>query len=130
VLAGDVKVVLTTPSDAINAYVTAGRLRMLAVSSLQRSPMLPSVPAIAETVPKFGVNAWFGISAPMGTPVDVVARLNEAVNKAIAEPAFQAKLTALGMTPHAGPPSVLGDLFRSDHQLWTSVIQKANILPE
>lgn len=130
VLAGDVKVLLTTPSDAINAFVSAGRLRMLAVSSPQRSPQLPNVPAISETVPKYGVNAWFGLAAPAGTPPDVVARLNDAINKSIAEPAMQAKLKALGMTPNPGTPTAFAEMFRTDHQLWTSVIRQANIQPE
>lgn len=130
VLAGDVKVVLTTPSDAINAFVRAGRLRMLAVSSLQRSPLLPNVPTISETVPKFSVNAWFGLAAPAGTPPDVMARLNDAINKSIEEPAMQAKLKALGMTSNPGTPAAFADMFRSDHQLWTSVMLQANIQPE
>lgn len=129
-LAGDVKVALTTPSDAINAFVSAGRLRMLAVSSLQRSPLLPNVPAISETVPNFGVSAWFGLAAPSGTPPDVIARLNEAINKSIAEPAIQAKLKALGMTPNPGTPAAFAEMFRADRQLWSGVIQKAQIEPE
>ena len=130
VLAGDVKVALTTPSDAINAFVASGRVRMIAVSSPTRSKLLPNVPAISETLPKFGVLAWFGLSAPAGTPPDVVAKLNDAVNKAIAEPAYQTKLTALGMTSRVGPPAYLGDYFKNDQEMWTGVIQKAKLEPE
>jgi tripartite-type tricarboxylate transporter receptor subunit TctC len=130
VLAGDVKVVITTPSDAINAFVSSGKLRMLGVSSPQRSPLLPKVPAIAETLPGFSVLAWFGLAAPAGTPPEVVARLNEAVNKAVAEPAMQEKLKALGMTPQPGEAAAFAGLFRDDQQIWTRVMQQANLSPE
>jgi tripartite-type tricarboxylate transporter receptor subunit TctC len=129
-LAGDVKIALTTPSDAINAFVSAGKLKMIGVSSAKRSPLLPSVPAIAESLPGFEVNAFFGLSAPAGTPPDVIARLNDALNKSIAEPAMQAKLKALGMFPNPAPAGTFGEMFRKDHALWTQVITKAKIEAE
>jgi tripartite-type tricarboxylate transporter receptor subunit TctC len=130
VLAGEVKVVITTPSDAINAFVATGKLRMLGVSSPQRSPLLPAVPAIAETLPQFGVNAWFGLAAPAGTPPAVIARLNEAVNKAVSEPAMQEKLKRLGMTPAPGTPAAFADTIRNDQQIWIKVMQQAGLSPE
>lgn len=130
VLAGDVKVALTTPSDAINAFVSAGRVHMLAVSSEKRSPLLPEVPAISEALPNFAVNAFFGLSAPAGTPSAVVAKLNDALNKSIAEPAVQARLKALGMFPNAGNAASFGDMMKRDHVLWTGVIAKAGIEAE
>jgi tripartite-type tricarboxylate transporter receptor subunit TctC len=130
VLAGDVKVIITTPSDAINAFVSSGRLRMLGVSSPQRSPLLPTVPAIAETVPTFNVLAWFGLSAPAGTPPDVIARLNDALNKAVSEPAMQDKLKGLGMTPNPASAASFGELIRNDQQIWVRVMQQANLVAE
>ena len=129
-LAGDVKVALTTPSDAINAFVSAGRVRMLAVSSEKRSPLLPEVPAISETLPGFAVNAFFGLSAPAGTPAAVIARLNDALNKSIAEPAMQAKLKALGMFPRPADAATFGEMMKRDHTLWTGVIARAGIEAE
>jgi len=129
-LAGDVKVALTTPSDAINSFVSSGRLKMIAVSSPKRSPLLPDVPAISETLPGFGVNAWFGVAAPAGTPPDVIARLNDAFNKSIAEPAMQAKLKALGMTPNPGNAAAFGEIIRADQQLWIKVVQQGKIEAE
>jgi tripartite-type tricarboxylate transporter receptor subunit TctC len=130
VLAGDVKVALTTPSDAINSFVSAGKLRMIAVSSAKRSPLLPSVPAIAETLPNFAVDAFFGLSAPAGTPAEVVAKLNDALNKSVAEPAVQAKLKALGMFPHPQSAAAFGDMYHKEHAAWTQVITKARIEPQ
>ncbi|KWT65704.1 MULTISPECIES: tripartite tricarboxylate transporter substrate binding protein [unclassified Variovorax] len=130
VLAGDVKVVITTPSDAINAFVGSGRLRMLGVSSPKRSPLLPKVPAIAESLPGFSVMAWFGLAAPAGTPAEIVARINEAVNMAVAEAAMQEKLKGLGMTPQPGNAAAFGELIRNDQQIWTRVMREANLSPE
>ncbi|MBO9650542.1 MAG: tripartite tricarboxylate transporter substrate binding protein [Variovorax sp.] len=130
VLAGDVKVALTTPSDAINAFVSAGRVHMLAVSSEKRSPLLPDVPAISETLPNFAVNAFFGLSAPAGTPPAIIAKLNDALNKSIAEPQVQEKLKVLGMFPHPGDAKSFGDMMTRDHALWTGVITKAGIEAE
>ena len=130
VLAGDVKVVITTPSDAINAFVASGRLRMLGVSSPKRSPLLPKVPAIAESLPGFSVMAWFGLAAPAGTPAEIVARINEAVNMAVAETAMQEKLKGLGMTPQPGNAAAFGELIRNDQQIWTRVMREANLSPE
>jgi tripartite-type tricarboxylate transporter receptor subunit TctC len=130
VLAGDVKVVITTPSDAINAFVANGQLRMLGVSSPEPSPLVPGVPAIAGTLPGFSVMAWFGIAAPAATPPAVIAQLNEAVNKAVAEPATRKELAFLGMTPAPGTPAAFGELMRNDQKVWQRVMQEANLSPE
>lgn len=126
-LAGDVKVALTTPSNAINAFVSSGRLRMIGVSSAKRSPLLPEVPAIAETMPGFDVAAWFGVAAPAGTPPEIVTKLNDAFNKSLAEPAIQAKLKALAMSPAPSSPEAFGATLRSDQVLWTRVAQQAKL---
>jgi tripartite-type tricarboxylate transporter receptor subunit TctC len=130
VLAGDVKVALTTPSDAINSFVSAGKLKMLAVSSEKRSPLLPNVPAISETLPGFSVNAFFGLAVPAGTPPEVVTKLNDALNKSIAEPNMQAKLKSLGMFPHRGTAASFAEMYRKDYALWAGVINKGRIEAE
>jgi len=122
--------VITTPSDAINGLVAAGRLKMLGVSSPQRSPLLPKVPAIAESLPGFDVLAWFGLAAPAGTPPEVIAKLNDAVNKAVSEPAMQAKLSGLGMTPKPASAKSFADTWAADQKIWTRVMQQANLQPE
>ena len=126
-LSGEVKVALTTPSTAINSFVSSGRLRMLAVSSAKRSPLLPGVPAISETLPGFAVDAWFGLAAPAGTPPKVVSRLNEAINKVLADPAMQEKLKSLGMMPSPVTPQEFAAVVREDQKLWTRVVKDGNI---
>jgi tripartite-type tricarboxylate transporter receptor subunit TctC len=130
VLAGDVKVALTTPSDAINAFVAAGKVRMLAVSSAKRSPLLPNVPSISETLPGFAVNAFFGVSAPANTPADVVARVNDAMNKALSEPNVQQHLHGLAMTPSPTTPAAFTEMYRDEYALWVKVARAAGIEPE
>jgi tripartite-type tricarboxylate transporter receptor subunit TctC len=129
-LSGDVKVALTTPSDAINSFVSAGKLKMIGVSSAKRSSLLPEVPAIAETLPGFDVLAWFGVAAPAGTPPEVIAKLNDAFNKSLAEPAMQAKLKALAMTPAPGTAASFGTLLKSEQVLWTRVAHQAKLEAE
>jgi tripartite-type tricarboxylate transporter receptor subunit TctC len=81
-------------------------------------------------LPSFNVTAWFGIAAPAGTPPDVIAKLNEAFNKSIAEPAMQAKLKALGMTPHPSNAGAFGEIMREDQKLWIRVVQTGKIEAE
>ena len=129
-LTGEVKMVITTPSDAINGLVATGRLKMLGVTSPQRSPLLPNIPAIAETLPGFNVLAWFGLAAPAGTPADVLARLNGAVNQAVSEQALQTKLAGLGMSPRPGTAQSFADMWANDQKIWTKVMEQANLQPE
>lgn len=130
VLAGDVKVLITTPSTALSSFVHAGKIRMLGVSTPRPSPLLPNVPAIGETVRNFAFSAWFGIAAPKGTPPALVAKLNEAINASVAEPAFEERLNALGMSTSRKSPEEFAQMFREDRQLFEAVIRKADIQPE
>lgn len=129
-LTGEVKMIITTPSDAINGLVATGRLKMLGVTSPQRSPLLPNVPAVAETLPGFNILAWFGLAAPANTPADVLARLNSAVNQAVNEQAMQTKLAGLGMSPKPGTGQAFADMWAADQKIWTRVMEQANLQPE
>src|SRR5262245_20570088 len=80
-------------------YVRAGKLRPLAVTTAERSPALPDVPAIAEFLPGYEVNAWFGVGAPKATPPEIVDRLNREINAGLADPKLKAKIADLGGTP-------------------------------
>ncbi len=77
VMGGQVDMLFGTAA-AVAGFVSNGKLRALGVTSAERSPSLPNVPAIAETVPGYRVESWYGIYAPAGTPQDVVAKLNAA----------------------------------------------------
>ena len=72
-------------------------------------------------------NAWVGLAAPARTPRDIVDRLNDAVNKAMAEPAMQSRLKFLGMTSAAGTPGAFAETFRAEQQTWANVMKRANL---
>ena len=80
------------------SYIQAGKLRALAVTTPKRSPLLPDVPAIAEFVPGYDANTWFGIAAPKQTPADIVDLLNKQINAGLTDP------TSASAWPHSAPP--------------------------
>lgn len=111
-------------------HVKAGKLRALAVTSATRSHVLPDVPSLAEYMPGYDLTAWYGLGAPKGTPAAAVDTLNRAVNEALADPAFQARLADLGGSPLPGPPGEFGKLIAADTDKLGKVIQVANITLE
>ena len=111
-------------------HVRSGRLRALAVTGASRIEALPDVPAVAEIVPGYAVNAWLGIGAPRGAPVEVVERLNREVNATLADPAIAARFADLGSPVLMGTPADFGRLIADDVQKWARVIRAGNIRPE
>jgi hypothetical protein len=94
--------------------IRAGKLRALAVTTANRSAVLPDVPAMAEVLPGYEFSAWYALGAPKGTPASAIERLNREVNAALADPQFSTQLAELGGIPIAGSPADLGRLFVSD----------------
>jgi tripartite-type tricarboxylate transporter receptor subunit TctC len=126
-LAGQTKYMLSTPSSATNGFVKDGKMRILGVSTAKRSPLLPDVPSISEAVPGYATETWFGLVARTGTPPQAIAKLNEAVNKVLAEPEVQEKIRSVFVLPQPGPSQAMGDIIRNDHQLWSKVVKANNI---
>jgi tripartite-type tricarboxylate transporter receptor subunit TctC len=121
-IAGQVQVMFDNlPSSA--GFIKDGRIRALAVTTSMRETSLPNVPTVAETVPGFEASAWFGVSAPKGTPRDIVEKLNVAVNQLLADPKIQKRLSELGGTPIPGTPEDFGKLISSDTQKWEKVVK-------
>ena len=119
VVAGQVPVGIVTLSSA-SALIASGRLRALAVTSPQRSPVLADVPTVAEIIGQpFELDQWHGLLAPSHTPAQVVRRLNEAVREAVALPALQRELMDLGYTPQSPGPQALAQGFRDI--VWTDI---------
>ncbi|MFO1085754.1 MAG: tripartite tricarboxylate transporter substrate binding protein [Reyranellaceae bacterium] len=108
-------------------HIKAGKLRPLAVTSKTRAHLMPDVPALDESLPGYDLSAWYGLGAPQGTPAATIELLNRAVNAALADPAFKARLTDLGGTPLAGTPEEFGKLIAADAEKLAKVIQAANI---
>ena len=123
VLAGQVPVTVIPISGAL-AHVQGGKLKALAVSSAARSPELPNVATFDELGHKpLTVMSWVGLSAPKGTPPQVVERLNAAVHAALAKPDLLARLQADGLTPMAGTPEQFTQLVKSDTERWGQLIR-------
>ena len=109
------------------SYVKAGKLRAIAVSSLKRMPALPDVPTVAETVPGFEADGFWGISAPAGTPSDIVDKLNADIAHVLAMPAVQQQLETQGFDSVGGSQEAFDKHFRAELDKWSDVIQRAGI---
>lgn len=126
-LAGQVQVYMGD-IGSLGAHIRSGKLRALAQIGLQRSPQFPDVPTLAETVlPGYRATFWLGFVAREGTPAPLVARLNEAINKALAIDAVKNHAASIGFVVHAGPPKDLADLIAADIDVWGGVIRKHHI---
>jgi tripartite-type tricarboxylate transporter receptor subunit TctC len=108
-------------------HIKAKSVRALGVTSAQRSPALPDVPAIGEVVPGYEASAWFGASAPKGTPAWVIARLNKEINAALADPGMKAKLADLGGIPIPGTPEQFWAIHRMETEKWAKVVKGIGI---
>jgi tripartite-type tricarboxylate transporter receptor subunit TctC len=128
-LGGQVQVYFATTVSSIG-YVRAGRLRALAVTAATRSDVLPDIPTVAEFVPGYESTSWVGIGAPKNTPVEIVDKLNNEINAALADPNMKARLADLGGTVLAGSPADFGKLIAEETEKWAKVIRAANIKPE
>jgi tripartite-type tricarboxylate transporter receptor subunit TctC len=108
-------------------YIRAGQLRALGVTTATRSEALPDVPSISEVVPGYEASAWYGFSAPKGTPADAVAVINKATNDALADPGMRKKLADLGGMMIPGTPADFDKFVVAETEKWAKVIQAANI---
>src|SRR6202158_1479734 len=104
-----------------------GSVRALGVASPQRWPGLPDVPAIAETLPGFESVGFYGISAPKGTPPEIVDTLNKAVGKALKDPKLVARLSELGGIPKPMTPAEFGKLIADETEKWRKVVEFAGV---
>jgi tripartite-type tricarboxylate transporter receptor subunit TctC len=111
-------------------FVRSGQLKALGVTVAKRWPGLPDIPAIAETVPGFEAAPWYGISAPKGTPAEVVEILNKSMAAGLANPKLQAKLAELGGIPMPMSPAEFGKFVADDTAKWTKVVRAANLSVE
>jgi tripartite-type tricarboxylate transporter receptor subunit TctC len=107
-----------------------GSVRALGVSSAQRWPAAPDIPAIAETVPGYQSTVFYGMSAPRGTAPEIVAILNKAVNAALQDPALVARLNDLGGTPKPMTPAEYGQLITEETEKWRKVVEFAGVSVE
>ena len=122
--------VLFDNMPSIISHIRAGSVRALGVTSAQRSPALPDVPAVAETVPGYEASAWFGASAPKGTPAAAIARLNREFNAGLADPDMKLKLANLGGVPMPGTPEQFWAIHRMETEKWAKIVQSSGAKAE
>jgi len=111
-------------------YIRSDKLRALGVSTLQRQPLLPDVPAVAEFLPGFEASGWYGIVVPKGTPTNIVDTLNRTINAALADPMMRQRLVDLGCAVFSGAPADFGKFIADETAKWAKVVKFADIKPQ
>jgi tripartite-type tricarboxylate transporter receptor subunit TctC len=111
--------------NSISSVAKTGTVRALGVSGPRRSPAFPDLPTIGETVPGYDAGTWSGVIAPAGLPRPVLDRLNAAINRAIATPAFKERFGQIGDEPAGGTPEEFADTIRKDSAKWADVVKRS-----
>jgi tripartite-type tricarboxylate transporter receptor subunit TctC len=108
-------------------HVRSAALRPLGITSTRRSPLLPEVPAVAETLPGYEIQGWFALLAPAKTPANLLREYNAALNAVVGDPAFASRLGDVGAETMAGTPAMANDYIQKEIVRWAGVIRSANI---
>jgi tripartite-type tricarboxylate transporter receptor subunit TctC len=106
-------------------HVKSGRIRALGVSTANRPPALPDLPAIAETLPGYDLPVWYGVAAPAGTPKEIVARLNTEILRLLATADFRQRMEADAAEPIGGTPEQFGDYIKSEIIKYAKVVKES-----
>ena len=125
-LGGQIQLATPNFGAAIN-FIKEGKLRALAVTSRERNPQLPDVPAAAEVIPGFENSGWFGLMAPAGTPRDVIERIHRDSATILLSDEFRAKLQQQGMVPVANSPADFAAAIREESARWAKVIRERGL---
>jgi tripartite-type tricarboxylate transporter receptor subunit TctC len=125
-LSGRLQVMFDLVTSSIG-YIKAGKLRALGVTTADRYEALPDVPPIGDTVPGYEASGWQGLGAPAHTSVEILDKLHDEVNAALADPAFKARLDDLGAPAFATSRDDFRKLIEADTAKWAKVVQFANI---
>lgn len=129
-LIGNQVQLLISSGPSIMPHVRSGRIRAIAVTSAQPSPIAPELPPMATAAPGYDFEAWWGLLAPAGTPPDVVAKLNAEVNRVLATPEFKEFLLKEGALAAPMTPAQFAAVIAADIPRWRKLAQQQNILPE
>jgi tripartite-type tricarboxylate transporter receptor subunit TctC len=123
-LSGRVQVMFDNMPSSI-AHIKSGSLRALAVTTATRSPELPDVPTVGETVKDYEASAWFGMGAPKNTPRDIIDKLNGEINAILAEPETKKRIGELGGITMICSPEEFGQVIASETEKWEKVVKFA-----
>nr|WP_231973661.1 tripartite tricarboxylate transporter substrate binding protein [Variovorax sp. HW608] len=125
-LGGQVDMMFATAAAA-SPQVAGGKLRAIGVTTPRRAPALKDVPAIAETVPGYAVESWYGLFVPAGTPAEVIGKLNAAAKKATENAEFRRMLEPEGLSVSAGAPAELGEFVGTETARWSRIVKENNV---
>ncbi|MEY9180402.1 tripartite-type tricarboxylate transporter receptor subunit TctC [Bradyrhizobium sp. USDA 326] len=128
-LGGQVQVIFDNMPSIIQ-HIRSGALRAIGVTTAQRSPQLPDVQAIAETVKDYEASALFGMGAPKNTPKEIIAKLNAEVNALMKEPDMTKRLVELGGEPRVQTPEAFGEEIKAETEKWKKVVEFAGLKVE
>jgi tripartite-type tricarboxylate transporter receptor subunit TctC len=129
IAAGHIDSFFDAVSNALS-LTQSGSSRILAVTDVNRSPLLPDVPTMAETIPGFRSLTWFAIAAPPGTPVELAQKISADVAAVIASPAINKRFVELGLTPVGGTPTELAKFIAEEDAVWSKLITSLKMEPQ
>jgi tripartite-type tricarboxylate transporter receptor subunit TctC len=128
-ISGQVQVMFDVLPGAMQ-HIRSGSIRVLAVTTRARVDALPDIPTVAETVPGYESSTWFGIGVPVGTPREIIERLNREINAALADPSILARFADIGAMPIVFTPAQANAFVTAQTEKWAKVIRSAGIKPE
>jgi tripartite-type tricarboxylate transporter receptor subunit TctC len=128
-ISGQVQVMFDNVPTSIE-FIRAGKLRPLAVTTAQRSEVLPDLPTVADFVPGYEASAWYGISAPKGTPAEIIDKLNSEINAILANPKTKSRFAELGASLIGGSPADFGKLIVEETDKWSKVVRFSGAKPD
>jgi tripartite-type tricarboxylate transporter receptor subunit TctC len=105
------------------AFIRAGKLRPLAVTTTTRSELLPDLPTVADFVPGYEASAWYGVGVPKGTPHEIINKLNKEINAILADPKVKVRLAELGAWAILGSSADFGKLVADETEKWAKVVK-------
>lgn len=128
-VSGQIQLLFDNVASAL-PHIRDGRVKALGVTSLKRSPLLPNVPTVADTVPGFESSTWFGVFGPKNMPAEATQRLNSEINAILKTPEFQERLRTLGYDAAGGSPADFAKVVASDTAKWARLIKERRISGE
>ena len=128
-ISGQVQVIFENPLASIE-FIRAGKLRPLAVTTATRSEVLPDLPTVSDFVPGYEASAWYGVGVPMGTPAEVIDRLNNEINAILADPNAKARFAELGALLIADSPADFGQFVADETEKWGKVVKFSGAKPD
>ena len=127
IVAGEVRMLITTASSAMNGFIAGGKLKLIGVTSPEASPLAPGAPPVGSTLPGYAAETWFGFIAAASTPADIVAKLNETINRVLLTPDMQQRFAGFGVLAKTATPRRVGEMIAEDVARWSAVVRDNNI---